>query len=221
MFCEVGPYRINCYIPVNRTVRKVVYLHPADGQEKESVWQLISGQCAFITIEGFDWNRDMSPWYHDKVFAKGGDFTGKADEYLDRLCEKVIPEAESRFDLCPEKRYLAGYSLSGLFALYALYRTELFDAAASISGSLWYEGFVDFIKKNEPLRRPERIYLSLGEKEASSARGIMKQVLIRTREAEAVYTRSGIQTIFEMNPGNHFTRVPERIAKGINRLLQN
>lgn len=221
MFCEVGPYRINCYMPEDRTATKVVYLHLADGREKEAVWQLILGQSAFITIEGFDWNRDMSPWYHDKVFAKGEDFAGKADEYLDRLCERVIPEAESRFGLHPEKRYLAGYSLSGLLALYALYRTELFDAAASVSGSLWYEGFVDFIKENEPLRRPERIYLSLGDKETSSAGGIMKQVLIRTREAEAVYTGRGIETIFEMNPGNHFTHVPERIAKGINRLLQD
>lgn len=208
-------------MPTNQTVTKAVYLHPADGREKEAVWQLLSGQCAFITIEGFDWNRDMSPWYHEKVFAKGEDFVGKADEYLDRLCGKVIPEVEGRFGLCPEKRYLAGYSLSGLFALYALYRTELFDAAASVSGSLWYEGFVDFIKNNEPLRRPERIYLSLGDKEASSGRGIMKQVLICTREAEAVYTRSSIPTIFEMNPGNHFAQVPERIAKGINRLLQD
>ena len=221
MFCEVGQYRINCYMPANRTVTKAVYLHPADGREKEAVWKLISGQCAFITIEGFDWNRDMSPWYHEKVFAKGDDFAGKADEYLGRLCEKVIPEAESMLGLCPEKRYLAGYSLSGLFALYALYRTEFFDAAASVSGSLWYEGFVDYIKKNEPLRRPERIYLSLGDKEASSAGGIMKQVLVCTREADAVYTRSGIPTIFEMNSGNHFAQVPERIAKGIDWLLQN
>lgn len=221
MFYEVESYQINCYIPENRAVTKVVYLHPADGRDKEAIWQLIFEPCAFITIEGFDWNRDMSPWYHEKVFAGGEDFAGKADEYLDRICEKVIPEAERWFGLHPEKRYLAGYSLSGLFALYALYRTELFDAAASVSGSLWYEGFVDFIKKNEPLRRPERIYLSLGDKEASSAKGFMKQVLICTREAEAVYTRSGISTIFEMNPGNHFTQVSERIAKGINRLLQN
>ena len=37
---------------------------------------------------------------------------------------------------------IAGYSLAGLFALYALYKTDAFTRVASMSGSLWFPGIM-------------------------------------------------------------------------------
>lgn len=37
---------------------------------------------------------------------------------------------------------IAGYSLAGLFALYALYKTDVFTRVASMSGSLWFPGIM-------------------------------------------------------------------------------
>lgn len=218
MFITLGKYKITCYLPESKEVRQVVYLHTA-ADETEAVWHMSTQDFALIVIEGIDWNRDLTPWYHPKVFAGGEDFEGKADDYLAVLTGELIPEAEQAFKLLPDKRYLAGYSLSGLFAVYAIYYTDIFDGIASVSGSLWYDGLIDFMRNHTVRRNPDKIYFSLGDKEAASARGIMQTVLVRTKQIEEKFRNDGIDTFFELNVGNHFTHVPERIVKGIQWLL--
>ena len=39
---------------------------------------------------------------------------------------------------------IAGDSMAGLFAVYALYRTQVFSRVASASGSLWYPGLLEY-----------------------------------------------------------------------------
>ena len=75
------------------------------------------------------------------------------------------------------------------------------------------------MKEHTVRRNPDKIYFSLGDKEAASARGIMQTVFVRTRQIEEKFRKDGIHTILEMNRGNHFKQVPERIAKGIRWLL--
>ena len=62
----------------------------------------------------------------------------------------------------PRWRGIAGYSLAGLFAVYALYRTDVFARAASVSGSLWFPGFREYVFSHTPLCRPDCVYFSLG-----------------------------------------------------------
>lgn len=219
MYTTIEQYGITCYLPDNGKRDRVVYLHTA-GKDAEAVWHHTSQDFVLITIDGIDWNRDLSPWYHGKVFAKGEDFAGKADDYLKVLTERLIPETESAFLLVPEKRYLAGYSLGGLFALYALYKTAVFDGIASVSGSLWYDGFISYVEEHTVRRNPDKIYFSLGDREPVSARGIMQTVFVCTKQIEEKFRKDGILTFFEMNKGNHFHQVPERIAKGLNWLMQ-
>ncbi|MCM1048209.1 MAG: alpha/beta hydrolase-fold protein [Clostridiales bacterium] len=218
MFIELGQYRLTCYPPENKDVQNAVYIH-TDAQDAEEIFKLTDRNFALIAIDGIDWNRDLTPWQHEKVFAKGEDFAGKADDYLAVLTEKLIPAAEQEFALNIDKRYLVGYSLSGLFAVYAIYHTAIFDGIGSISGSLWYDGFTDYVKSHTVKRNPDKMYFSLGDKEASSARGIMQTVLVRTEQLEEKYRNDGIKTILEMNEGKHFTNVHERIVKGIKWLL--
>ena len=58
---------------------------------------------------------------------------------------------------------LGGYSLGGLFALWASCQTDRFCAVAAASPSVWIHGWLPFAKKNTPLA--EAIYLSLGDRE--------------------------------------------------------
>lgn len=224
MLITLGKYRLNCFLPERKEgqqeVSQAVYLHTAAG-EAESVWELTDRSFALVVVEGIDWNRDLSPWRHEKVFAGGEDFAGGAAEYLTTLTEQLIPAAEQALKLRPERRYLAGYSLGALFAVYAIYHTSLFDGIGSISGSLWYDGFLRYVEEHTVKRNPEKIYFSLGKKEASSARGIMQTVLVRTKQIEEKFRNDGIDTMMEMNEGNHFTQAPERIAKGIRWLLRS
>lgn len=219
MYTTIERYGITCYLPDHEKWDRVVYLHMA-ADEAEAVWSLTAQDFVMVSIDGIDWNRDLSPWYHGKVFARGDDFAGKADDYLKILTERLIPEAESAFLLLPEKRYLTGYSLSGLFAVYALYKTAVFDGIASVSGSLWYEGFTSYVEEHTVRRNPDKVYFSLGDREAASARGIMQTVFACTKQIEEKFRKEGIPTVLEMNPGKHFYQAPERMAKGLHWLLQ-
>lgn len=217
MFITLGKYKILIYLPADKEIKQIVYLHMPEGGA-EAVWKLTNQRFALIVIEGVDWNGELTPWHHEKVFSKGEDFAGEADKYLAFLTEQIIPTIERTYGLIPDKRYLAGYSLGGLFAVYAVYHTSLFDGIASISGSLWYDGLLDYMKSHALGQNPDKIYFSLGDKEAVSARGIMQTVLVCTRQITKFFQDNGRNVFFELNDGGHFHKVPERIAKGINWL---
>ena len=84
----------------------------------------------------------MVPWDSPPAFKNAAPCTGGADNYLRLLILEIIPMAEEELNGVPCWRGIAGYSLAGLFALYAIYQTDLFSRVGSISGSLvsWNEG---------------------------------------------------------------------------------
>ena len=120
----------------------------------------------------------------------------------------------------PVWRGIAGYSLAGLFALYAIYRTDVFSRVGCMSGSLWFPGFKEYIFSHEPKRRPDCIYFSLGDKEAKTRNSVLKTVQENTEEIQAFYQSKGIDTVFQLNPGNHFVQGIERTIAGIQWLLR-
>ena len=150
---------------------------------------------------------------------QGAPFTGGADDYLRQLVEEIIPEAEKELPGPPAWRGIAGYSLAGLFALYAVYQTDVFSRVGCMSGSLWFPGFKEYIFSHEPKRRPDCIYFSLGDKEAKTRNPVLKTVQENTEEIQTFYQNKGIDTVFRLNPGNHFVQGSERTVAGIQWLL--
>ena len=65
------------------------------------------------------WEENFSPWYAPRVFAKGPNFGDGAQKTLDTLINQVVPWAESDLTEPPAYRVLVGYSLAGLFSLWA------------------------------------------------------------------------------------------------------
>lgn len=65
------------------------------------------------------WEENFSPWCAPRVFAKGSNFGDGAQKTLDTLINQVIPWAESELSEPPAYRVLVGYSLAGLFSLWA------------------------------------------------------------------------------------------------------
>ena len=116
-------------------------------------------------------------------------------------------------------RGIAGYSLAGLFALYAIYQTDLFSRVGSMSGSLWFPGMKEYIFSHEPKRRPDCIYFSLGDKESKTRNPVLRSVRLNTEETQAFYQGKGIDTVFQLNPGNHYNHAIERTAAGLCWLL--
>ena len=172
-----------------------------------------------VLISDLDWNHDMAPWDSQAVFKNGEPFAGGADDYLRLLVEEIMPRAEKELPGPPAWRGIAGYSLAGLFALYTIYRTDVFSRVGCMSGSLWFPGFKEYIFSHEPKRWPDCIYFSLGDKEAKTRNPVLKTVQENTEEIQAFYQSEGIDTEFRLNPGNHFVQGIERTIAGIQWLL--
>ena len=193
------------------------------GDEGEKVYRAVKDitdkDFSLAAISGLDWNKDMSPWSSKAVFKGEKDFEGGADAYIEELEGKILPDILSQLSGEPSAKYIAGYSMAGLFSLYAMYKTDIFDGAASCSGSLWYPSFREYCEARD-LDLGTRIYVSLGDRESHTRNPVMATVEDNTKAIYEMYLSKGIDTIFEMNQGNHFTEPDKRTAKGIAWLLK-
>lgn len=190
------------------------------------------------------WNDDFTPW-SASAFRKGEDApSGRADAYISCLTEEIKPYVDSNYRTRPEPEHtiLFGYSLGGLAALYTVYKTDVFGVVGSLSGSLWYDNFCEYMEQARPLRQDLRVYLSLGTKEKLSRNPRMSKVEQCTKKAQEILTRqldlqdshrnmlneqtdgsnsmSGGQqnaerVRFEWNEGGHFHDITKRFAKAV------
>ena len=196
---------------------RILYLH-SSFEEALKVWECLPAPKPVLAVlDGADWYADLSPWPSSKNPGFGEDFAGRGPEYLKNLLENVIPTVENALEPKPTHRGIAGYSLAGLFALWSAYRCEAFEFAASLSGSLWFDGFVDYLRENKPSDKLEWVYLSLGDREKNAKNPRMAKVEDCTAETETILREKGIYCEFEKNPGGHFNNVAERIVKGCSR----
>ncbi len=155
-----------------------------------------------IAVKVNDWNRDLSPWPAPPVFGNEP-FGDGASDFLNA----ILP-------LCADKRktyYLGGYSLAGLFALWAAHETDAFCGVAAASPSVWFPGFLDYMQTHEI--RAEHVYLSLGDREEKTRNPVMATVGTRIKEAYDLLKRRGADCVLEWNSGNHFRDPDLRTAK--------
>lgn len=211
----------------NLTELPVVILNTYSNEGREvfdECKNLKSKEFILIAISNLDWNNDMSPWYAPKLNKRDADCLGKADDYIELLTNKIIPKAEEyiKKDLNINIEYfaIAGYSLAGLLAIYSTYRTEIFTKIASASGSFWFPKFVDFAKENNISSNINKMYFSLGNKESKVKNQVLATVEKNTIDLEKIYKNKGIQTIYEVNEGNHFQDAVLRMARGIKWILE-
>lgn len=209
------------FYPALAENKPVIYLTTYNDDGGKVYAQVQKGGCpdfTLVTVSGLNWEAELSPWAAGNLFKYSEMFTGGADAYLQFLTQQVIPQAEAGLNGILW-RGLAGYSLAGLFTAYALYKTDLFSRAASMSGSLWYPGFKDFALQNTLCKTPQHLYFSLGDKEARARNQYLKTVQQCTEELAAHYRSLGINTCYELNPGGHYRDIIKRSAGGIKWLL--
>lgn len=174
-----------------------------------------------VVYEVTDWNAQLSPWparaaLGEKMFA------GRGADTLVWLTDKCIPRLREE-KLIPEgvPQYTAGYSLSGLFALWALLESDIFDGAVSCSGSLWIDGWMEYIR-DKKLSSDALIYLSLGSREERTKNPLMSTVGDCTRETyDCLKKNPAVKKItLQWNKGGHFADADARLVNGILWLLQ-
>ena len=200
-------------------MRQLVYFHSPVDDLTPPGDLLEQAGAAFLCITGEDWNADLTPWPAERVFAKGGDFGGRADRYLRVLTEELLPFAEHSLHAEGLPRTLAGVSLSGLFAVYAAHRTDAFHRICSVSGSLWYDGFLDFMVQNPVSPAVRRVYLSVGSREKNAKNPRMRRVEDCTLRAAGRLRQQDVDTCMEINPGGHYADGAERLRKGLTYIL--
>ena len=202
----------------------LILLNTFEG-EGEGVWRaaraLTDAPFSLAAIGGLDWNGDLSPWPAPPVFRGDGGFSGGADAYLARLTGELLPVILDALASKPSALGLAGYSMAGLFALYAAARSSRFDRFASASGSMWFPGFADFAQAHLPQPLPRRVYLSVGDREARTRNPVMRTVEDNTRRLRDIYAAAGVDVRFELNPGNHFQQPDARMARGVAWLAED
>ena len=186
-----------------------VLIQPVDDHDLEEMETELNeirkqGKADFqlIAVKVDNWNQDLSPWEASAVFGREG-FGDGAGELLQFLLGQCVDRRKTY--------YIGGYSLAGLFSLWAAYQTDIFAGVAAVSPSVWFPGFIEYMKEHEI--KSETVYLSLGDREEKTRNSVMSQVGNCIRMGHGWLIEHGINCNLEWNQGNHFREPDIRIAK--------
>lgn len=200
---------------------RIWFIQPAD----EHDLSLLDGEAAELTrlrgrtdwciaaVPVGDWYRDLTPWEAPPVYGKQG-FGDGAAATLALLLDKTLPALDRAHPPAGTRDYyLCGYSLAGLFALWAAYRTDRFAGIAAVSPSVWFPGWIDYAAAHA-IRTP-RVYLSLGDREEKARNPVMAAVGDALRTQHRLLKEAGVSCRLDWNPGNHFADSDRRLARGL------
>ena len=161
-----------------------------------------------------DWNSELTPWEMPLLRGKGNFGDGAAGT-LEFIKNDLIPSLSEYINTENKeiKYILGGYSLAGLFSLWSVYQTDIFEGIAAVSPSVWYKKWIEYVEAEKPLS--EKIYLSLGDTEEKTKHQILSKIGNNIRKQHEILENSeNVKTVLEWNEGNHFQNPDIRTAKG-------
>ena len=91
--------------------------------------------------------------------------------------------------------------------------------SAAASPSVWFPGFIDYMKTYK--MKSQNVYLSLGDREEKTRNPVMAQIGNCIKEEYRCLLENGINCILEWNKGNHFKEADIRTAKAFAWILNN
>lgn len=208
---------LHCLCCRNHTATATVYILypmdlPQDWMEKAALRYGIS----IIAVTGMDWNNDLTPWKAAGVPHGTPDFEGDAGAFIERF-SSVTASVEAVLSIPRStRRILAGVSLSGLFALWQWPQSELFHDIISLSGSFWYEGFMEWFASSDfSSRKGHRACFLLGDRESASRVKAFDSVGINTAAIVAGLQAQGVETQYDIVPGNHYDNPLQRLDRAL------
>lgn len=219
---EIGGLKCDCYS--NENNNKVVYMIYPSLLPLKDKWIVEMGEKYHISlvvvyIPASGWNDMLTPWAAPGETPDSPPFAGKALQTLELFKDKLVPETEKALGLKHiDKRCLLGVSLSGLFTLWQWIQDSLFDSIACLSGSFWYEGFIDWFEKQTLPEKTGSAYFLLGVKEPKAWIKAYRSVGTNTEKIVEILQSSGIKTTFQWVPGDHFADPLGRAELGLSNL---
>lgn len=182
---------------------------PGVEDEVKEIQKLTGVDIQLLAVKVDNWNHDLSPWPAPAVFGNE-DFGNGAAETLSEIL-KLCADTNKRY-------YIGGYSMAGLFSLWAVCQTDRFAGAAAASPSVWFPGFWEYMEKQKI--QSNCIYLSLGDKEEKTRNPVMAQVGCCIRTGYAWLKKEGINCTLEWTKGGHFKEPGLRTARAFAWVLK-
>lgn len=152
------------------------------------------GELLLVGIEPKNRLDEYTPWYAKALSDKYADFGGQGFRYLSFLVEELKPyiDREYKTDSRRQQTGMIGASLGGLISIYAAYLCpNVFGKIGSISGSFWYEGFIDFMQSKN-VDPGLKIYMDVGSVEGIEKQSIQKEMVLKTKEAYTILLNNGL-----------------------------
>lgn len=194
---------------------QTMLLQPVDAHDQslldsevEMIRSLADVPFNLVAFSIKDWMSELTPWPAPPTFGKQP-FGDGAEDTLCYLKDTLLPALTERWG--EMKVVLGGYSLAGLFSLWAGYNSDLFDGIAAASPSVWYPQWTGYIEGKE--MRSKAVYLSLGDRESRTKNPVMVHVDDAIRRQQQLLAAQGVATILEWTPGGHFVDSEKRMAK--------
>ena len=194
---------------------RIVLLQPVDDHDQslldsevEMVRSLTEVPFNLVAFGIKDWMSDLTPWPAPPTFGKQP-FGDGAETTLKYLKETLLPSLMERWG--EMAIVLGGYSLAGLFSLWAGYNAMCFAGIAAASPSVWYPRWTEYIEGKE--MHSGAVYLSLGDRESRTKNPVITYVDDAIRRQSELLSSRNIATTLEWNPGGHFVDSEKRMAK--------
>ncbi|HEY3425340.1 MAG TPA: alpha/beta hydrolase-fold protein [Negativicutes bacterium] len=149
----------------------------------------------FVGIKPNNRNNEYTPWNAKAILDQHEDYGGQGATYLNFLANDLKPYIDKNYNTLssPENTGIAGASFGGLISMYAAYlHPEAFGRIASISGSFWYERFIEFMQSNDIVPNGCKIYMDVGTMEGVTKKSLQKNMVARNQEAYAILLAKGL-----------------------------
>lgn len=190
--------------------------------EAAQIAELSGVPFVLATIELDDWIIDLMPW-PDANISREPEAGKHGQDTLEYVLLSLIPELQKRYGPLPV--IIGGYSLGGLFALWASAQSDSFKAVAAASPSVWIKDWIPFAKKHAPMA--DAVYLSLGTQEEHVKNQAIARVgnCLRTQYSLLQEQIGADNCTLFWEQGGHFNDNEGRLARAfawcIERLLSD
>lgn len=184
---------------------------PVIRHEAEMIAEAAQTPFVMAAFSISDWERELTPW-PDAAVSRREEVGRQAGETLRYVISTLLPSLHGRYGAQPV--ILGGYSLGGLFSLWASSEADSFTAIAAASPSLWIRQWPAYAAAH-PVRA-QHVYLSLGDREEFVRNQAIATVGDRVREEHRLLQSQlgEDRCTLEWNPGNHFRDGDRRLARG-------
>lgn len=178
--------------------------------------EVVSGlESNVVTVPVLEWGRWLTPWRAPGLRPGSPAFGGGAPRLMAELRSDFIPDSLARLGLVPSGLGVCGYSLGGLFALYAFTCDPAVRACGCLSGSVWYEGWVDYLRGCRMEGEGRYAFLSLGRRESRAGAPAVRCVRDNMEACAEILSSAGCGVDLSLGPGNHMQHLEERLRAGL------